>query len=225
MGKKWKLFKRRKQMKGNKLRTESGGMVKQRVKPKGGTMKRILIGFVLVMAGIGSAHALTTDSVILTVTPIFNLSVNISSATNDFGQVVLKSSKTICVGRIANDGNVTAAWQKKSTNTSSVSPSWSLMTSGSMGKDQFRLLAVTTGTAATPTFSGTMGNSCVEGDPEGSISVTTAYSELTEGSATALSPIHQLGETRDLWVSIMMPDNVSGSEQQTITLSVLAVNR
>ena len=174
------------------------------------------------MAGFGSAHAVTTDSVILTITPVFNLSVNISSDTCAFGLVALKSSVSVCIGKIMNDGDVTSAWQKQSANAASGGVAWTLKTSGSTGKDEFRLLAVATGTGVSPTFSGTAGNSCVLGDATG-INVTDAFTELTEGGAS--SPVHPLGETRDLWVSIMMPTNVSAATMQTITLSVRAVNR
>ena len=189
-------------------------------------MKRIYLGLVLVLAGLGSAQAITTDSVILTILPLFNLSINISSTTNTFGSVNIKSSVSICVGQLTNDGNVTSGWQKMTPNRTSASAagSWSLITSGSTGADTFRLLAVSTGTGVSPTFSGTPANSVILGDSGGLLGVTNAFTELTEGGG-AVSPVHNTGETKSLWVSIMLPLNVTSAMEQTITLSVRAASR
>ena len=57
---------------------------------------KLILAAVLVVLVAGSAMALTHDTVVLTVTPAYNLSVNISSSTADFGAAVpLKSSKTM----------------------------------------------------------------------------------------------------------------------------------
>lgn len=89
----------------------------------GGTMKRLLgsLAVFLLVAGAGYGYS-TTDTVTLTVLPLINLSVNISSATGDFGGVNLGSSKSICIGDIINDGNVDAQWDKAGSN----STNWSL---------------------------------------------------------------------------------------------------
>jgi hypothetical protein len=88
-------------------------------KTKGGgeSMKKLLLAVLMMLIG-GIALGGQTDTVVLTVNPVFSLSVNISSATNSFGtgdgyanDVVLGTSRTICVGEIENDGNVSAKWQ------------------------------------------------------------------------------------------------------------------
>ena len=183
-------------------------------------MKKVLLALALGLAVTGGAQAVTTDSVMLLVTPVFNLSVNISSTTNQFGTLALKTSATICVGNISNDGNVTAAWQKMAGNAIGGAHPWTLVTTGTPGSDRFRLLAVTTGTTASPSFVGTMGASCIISDHQ-ITGVTNSLSDLTEGATTG--PNHPTGETRNLWVSIMMPTDVTGGQEQTITLSIQAV--
>ena len=215
-------------MKGRKMRIESGGMVKQRVKPKGGTMKRIVLGLLLVMGMAAVSHALTTDSVVLTVTPVFNMSINISSTSYTFGATaVLRTSISICVGAIMNDGNVTAGWQKATDGAHSASTSndWSLITTGTPFTNQFRLLAITTGVGKSPNFcgGGAPAASCLNGNHQGLMSVddTATFSDLVEGGTA--SPVHSTGETRELWVSLMMPYSVTSGDEQTVTLSVRAV--
>ena len=209
-------------MERKKLDYGSGGSPGSAGKSKGGTMRRILL-MIAVMAGMaGMSHAVTTDSVMLTVTPVFNLSVNIASNSGTFGSnVTLRSSVTICVGHVSNDGNVTSGWQKQSANCGAGTNAWTLITTGTPDLNQFRLLAVTTGVGVTPNFTSATADRCIEGDHDGSLTVnSTAMTDISEGDAE--SPYHTTGETRDLWVSIMMPYSVTSGEEKTITLSVQA---
>jgi len=186
---------------------------------KGGTMRKLILALGLVALVGGLAGAVTTDSVLLTITPAFNLSVNISSTTQTFGSnIALKTSATICVGQIMNDGNVSSKWQKMTASASAGANSskWTLLTDGYTATDEFRLLVITTGTAVSPTTSG----SCIVGTPA-TIRATTSMTDLTEGGAA--SPTHAVSETKSLWVSIMMPVNITKGDEQTITLSVTAV--
>jgi hypothetical protein len=193
-------------------------------------MNRLIAAVALVVLVSGIAGALTTDTVMLTITPAFNLSVNISSATGAFGaDVTLGSSRTICVGQVTNDGNVSSKWQKLSasqtgTDTTSGGKVWSLVTSGTPTTDEFRLLAITTGTAINPTIhgGGAMTSNCMDGDHTATgMGMTNGPTDLTEGGVS--SPNHAMKETKSLWVSVMMPVNVTGGLEQTITLSVKAI--
>jgi len=206
-----------------KLKVES---LKLKTNPKGGErIMRMLLALGLVVLVGGLAYAVTTDSVYLTVTPKYNLSVNISSTSHTFGSAVdIGSSVTICIGQIENDGNITTKWQKKSANTSG---GWTLVTSGTPGADSFRLLAITTGTALSPTIiGGNPGTGCIDGTHDsGQLGVTSAgLTDLIEGGAA--SPTHPRLETRKLWASIMMPTNIlsaGAGNEQTITLSIQAI--
>ena len=198
--------------------------MKERATQTGGSMIRTLWALVLIALVGSMAQAITTDTVTLTVTPVFNLSVNISSATNTFGSnVVLCTSKTICVGQIANDGNVTSKWQKLTGNAGSAGTAWTLATTGMPGTNQFRLLAISTGVATDPTYAtGNASNACIDGDHQ-VIGVTGAATDLTEQGTNTLGVSHIAGETKKLWASLMMPTNVTTSGEQTITLSIVAV--
>jgi len=189
----------------------------------GGLVMRLVLALVLVGLVAGLAVALTTDSVLLTITPVFNLSVNISSTTNTFGpSVSLGSSVTICVGQITNDGNVSSKWQNQTpTGSGATGNVWTLVTSGTPGTDQFRLLAISTGTSINPTFCAGAYTSCIKVNDHATIGVTTNMTDLTEGGAA--SPNHATGETKSLWASIMMPVNTTNGAEQTITLSIKAV--
>jgi len=181
----------------------------------------------------GTAAAQGNHDISLYVTPVYNLSVNISSTTNSFGDgpLTLGESRTICVGTIANDGNVPARWQKRSGNSSGESEDWTLVTSGAPGIDQFRLLAVTTHTALKPDFTngftGLNDNTLIDGDhtSENRLGVRDTWDWLTEGGSS--SPAHEPFETeystRSLWMSIMMPSQITTGQAQSITLSIKAV--
>ena len=208
-----------------KVEDVMGGSSGREVISRGGTMIRILL-MLLMMCMAGMSHAVTSDTVYLLITPVFNLSVNISSTTNTFGtNIPLGTSVTICVGNVMNDGNVTSAWQKRSGNTLNTTAGWTLQTSGTPGQDQFRLLAVTTGVTVSPDFTSGSSNRCIVGDHQGLMSVTSTSSELVEAPSATVSPSHATGETKNLWVSIMMPTNVTGGDEQTVTLEVKAIAR
>jgi hypothetical protein len=197
------------------------GKEKKEEKNKGGFMRKILGLLAVMLIGVVGAYGVTTDSVILTVTPLFNLSVNISSTSGTFGSLPLGSSRTICVGDVMNDGDVDAHWEKAATNTNN----WTLLSNGTCGKDQFRLLVVTTAPLIAPTFAGTgiASQECIAGDHGGQMATGTAgvFSDLLEGGTATVT--HTIGTTRSLWVSIMMPTQLSSSIQQTITLSIQAI--
>ena len=200
---------------------------KLKVKEEGGVLvMRLVLALVLVGLLAGMGLALTTDSVLLTVTPVFNLSINISSTTHTFGSAVgVRSSVTICIGQIENDGNVSTGWQKQTpANSGATSGAWTLITNGTPARDEFGLLAISTGVNVNPNFcgGGTAADSCIDGNHlTGGIGVGTAALDLTEGGAA--SPSHPTGETRKLWASIMMPYDVTTGSEQTITLSVKAI--
>ena len=219
---------------------ESIKVSKKSIKRGGENIMRIFLalGLIVLICGIASALQ-TTDLVILTVTPVFQVSVNISSTTNDFGEVAgaagtvnLGSSRTICVGRIQNDGNVATYWDKwaQSTAADNGTGTWTLDTTNiTPGLDHFRLLAVTTGTAVNPNFLGSGTNRTIAGNQsaEGKLMVkggVGAKNNLVEGPLTsAVSPRHVAGEYRNLWVSIMMPSSISGATgAYSMTLSVMA---
>lgn len=189
-------------------------------------LKSFLV-FVLIAAincGIATAQVADSGTLTLAVIPIYNLSVNISSAANNFGvNIPLGSSRTICVGNIGNDGNIISKWQKRTAAvTQSAGTAWTLKTSGNPGTDEFRLLAVSTGMAVVPDYcgGGTANDSCIEGAHD-TIGVTDSFTDLTEGGNAG--PTMYPGETRKLWTSIMMPPVISSGNEQTITLSIRAV--
>lgn len=205
------------------------GLELKAVKKGGETiMNKLILAIGLVVLVSGIAGALTTDSVLLTITPVFNLSVNISSTTNTFGSnIPLKSSVTICVGQITNDGDVSSKWQKgteSQTGTASGKTKWTLITGGTPGKDEFRLLAISTGTNTDPSFCGaSAGVSAIKVSTDTVIGVTTSLTDLTEGGSSPDSPSHPVSETRRLWASVMMPSSLTYSGEQTITLTIQAV--
>lgn len=206
---------------------EKSLVLKKSYKKGGEKIMRLVLVLTLVALISGTASALTTDSVLLTVQPLFVLSVNISSATGTFGSIVpLKSSKTICVGQIENDGEIDTKWQKLTeTDAGSGADPWALITAGTPGSNEFRLLAISTGTDVDPDFCGAAGtadNSCIDYSDHDVIGVTTTLSDLTEGGAIP-GTTHPVAEIRKLWVSIMMPNTVSKGSEQTITLSINAV--
>ena len=199
-----------------------------------GRMKRMIIAVTIVAVMCGLALAAGEDNVQLYVHPAWSMSVNISSTTGFFAggtAITLGESRTLCVGWVCNDGNVSSRWQKQTANTGSTANDWSLVTTGTPGSNQFRLLAVTTSTAASPTFSGGAAfglnsNICITGE-HGSTntSVAASYYDLTEGGNG--SPTHGAfnveSTTRSLWVSIMMPKDITSSTDKTITLSINAL--
>lgn len=201
---------------------------------KGGEniMKRLLAVLMLFLA-VSPAFALPEDTVELIVNPLFTLSVAISSATNSFQEgtnITLGESRTMCVGTIVNDGNVTTVWRKQSANAAGATTNWTLETSGVVDKDCFRLLAVTTSTITQPDFTAAWDtnddNALIHGDHDAADGpcVTDSYTWLTEGGTTCPehSAFNTVLSTRALWVSIMMPSDISEGSDQTITLSVQA---
>ena len=193
---------------------------------------RLILIFALIGLVSAVASALTTDSVILTVTPSFNLSVNISSQTYDFGlagQVDLGTTRTLCIGLIENDGNVASKWQKITpSQTGTSGDKWSLLTGDGnnpndiTGINTFKLLVISTGETTSPDLTSTdTTNRCLMGDHDQICATAGTYTDLTEGGAD--SPKHPKSEKRKLWASLMMPTNITTSGQQTITLSVLAI--
>ena len=187
---------------------------------------RIILALLFVICMWIPGHAVTTDSIIITVQAVFNLSVNISSTSGTFGSAIpLGTSVTFLTSLVVNDGNVVAAWQKQSGNTINVSGAWTLDTTGAPGMDHFRLLAIPTGTGVSPAFTSGTSNRCLQGDHQGLLSVTNTSTELVENPAAAASPMHAVPETKSLWVSLMMPTNTTLGEEQTITMSVKAIAR
>ena len=214
---------------GKKESLRSKGVSKN--KGGGDSMKRLLvIGLMLLVSG--TAFGAQEDTVILTVNPVFSLSVNISSTTNSFGtgsgyanDVVLGTSRTICVGEIENDGNVSSKWQKRASGDTdpSAGDEWYLLSSSSVvtGQNTFQLLAITTGTETSPNFTGSGDDQMIAGDL-GKIMVSSiTWTDLTEGSTA--SPVHPKTEKRRLWASILMPTNITTDGTQSITLSVRAM--
>jgi hypothetical protein len=192
-------------------------------------MRKVLGLVAVLLAGAVGAYGITTDSVELTVTPLFNVSVNISSTTNAFGSLSLGSSETICVGTIINDGTCDSSWEKAVSDSNN---GWTAVANQPALANEFKLLAITTGTAVSPNYaSGTMATACMDGDHTtaklgaGTNGTFSALSEGCVAGGTSSSPTHKSGETRRLWVSLMMPLTLSGSAPsgaQTITLSVRA---
>ena len=197
-------------------------------------VKGLAVGMAMTVmfAGIAGAGA-TEDTVVLIVTPIFNLSVNISSGVQQFGaaDVNLGESRTLCVGNICNDGNITSYWQKKSDNTLAPTTDWTLLNSGTPTKNNFRLLAVTTGTGVRPDFTDTYttvdDNVLIAGNhASNDYNVTNDWTNLTEGSGAMEHEAYADGlSTRSLWVSIMMPKTITSQDTQSITLSVKAITQ
>ena len=204
-------------------------------KTKGGgeSMKKFLLA-VLMLVVSGLAFAVSPDTIVLTVNPVFSLSVNISSATHSLGtgagyanDVVLGTSRTVCVGEIENDGNVSSKWQKMATSITDAGSNneWYLLEDPKVGpgQDTFQLLAITTGTSADPNLStGSSGDDkMILGDLAKIIVTSTTYTDLTEGGTD--SPVHPKAEKRSMWVSILMPPNITTDGTQSITLSVRAI--
>ena len=197
----------------------------------------LTLGLIVLVCGVASAFQ-TTDSVILLVTPAFNLSVNISSTTNSFGDVDLKTSATICVGDIVNDGNVDSYWEKcavASAENGQASNSWALAVTPAdynatvpAGDRLFRLLALTTGTAMSDgMFTSATSNRLLAGRHEAGtacLAVKSTFDDLVESGNDTTSPLHAGNSVsvKRLWVSIMMPCNVNGPGPYTMTLSVRA---
>ena len=184
-------------------------------------MKKLLT-LVLVLGMAGVAGAATTDTVTLVVTPVYNLSVNIVNSTTDYETMAMGSSKTLNIGKIWNDGNVSANWEKQASNSSG---GWSLVAAGAPAQDEFSLLAIATGTAWTPKFeSGSSADSILAlGTSQTYCYVPSVFDDLTDGDANAAASIaYVAGMTADLWVSLLMPTDITISGEQTITLSVKA---
>jgi hypothetical protein len=179
----------------------------------------LAIAVLVMMSGI--AGALTTDSVTLTVTPVYNLSVNIVNSATNFGLLDIGSSKTLNVGTIWNDGNVSANWEKCATNSSNGTLGWTLDPDGYPGQNNFSLLAIATNSATTPTFEGAEDESIMRTSAQGYVS--NSYTDLVDGVA-AVSAIYPSLRTATLWVSLMMPTDITVESEQTITLSIRAAN-
>ena len=194
----------------------------------------LILGLVALFAGIASAAQ--TDSILLTIVPSAQESVNISSGTHTFGSAMtLGTSRTIRVGQIENDGDVDTKWQIIATQVCNSGPAapWTLVTADPIAKDEFRLLAITTAPAAAPTRIDTdaaMADSedvCMAGNhvltPTGIGVDFSAPLDITEGGASVMT--HQTTgdtKTRALWVSIMLPAQITKGDTQTLTLSVVA---
>lgn len=191
---------------------------------------RMLLSLCLVLLFAGIAGAVpTSDNVVLTIVPLFNVSVNISSTTGTFGATVdMHESRTICVGDIMNDGTVATYWGKSAGNAICTTPAftWTLKDDGYPGLDEFSLLAVTADVATSPAYTGTLtgGVDCLlEGDHHvtgGDIGIQAGtFTSLTDAGT---SPKHVVGTTRKLWVSLMMPDSITEGGTYSVTLSVQA---
>ena len=205
--------------------------LKRDKKGGGETIMRLLVVLLLLGLGGGIVYAASPDMVYLTVTPIFNLSINISSTSYDFGggaSVDLGDSRTICVGLIENDGTVASIWQKQAstliTANSPDSNKWTLVTNNRPGKNEFQLLVISTGDTSVVNLNtgGTWPNKSMVGI-EPLQTVTGSYTDLVEGGTE--SPIHPRSETRKLWATLLMPTNITTTGGATITLSVQAVVR
>ena len=184
-------------------------------------MKKLLT-LVLLLGIAGIAQAVTTDTVTLVVTPVYNLSVNIVNDTTNYQTMSMGSSKTLNIGKIWNDGNVSSNWEKQASNSSG---GWTLDVNGAPGQDAFSLLAIATGTAWTPKFdSGSSADSILAlGTSQTYCYVPAVFNDLTDGDANAAASIsYPTGMTADLWVSLLMPTDITISSEQTITLSVKA---
>ena len=195
---------------------------KKSLKKGGEKVMKKLLTLVLLFSMAGMAQAVTTDSVTLVVTPVFNLSVNIVNGTTNYETMSMGSSKTLNVGKIWNDGNVSSNWEKQATNSSD---GWVLDEDGSPGQDRFSLLAIATGTAWTPRFeSGSSADSILAlGTSQTYCYVPATFDDLTDGDANAAASIaYVAGMTADLWISLLMPTDITISGEQTITLSVRA---
>ena len=81
------------------MKSEKSVVSGKRQKPGGEKFMKLIKAIGLVMfLGTALMAGQQTDTVLLTITPAFNLSVNISSTTGDFGSNVgLGESRTICV--------------------------------------------------------------------------------------------------------------------------------
>ena len=181
----------------------------------------LVIGLIALVSVVGSA--VTTDTIVITVTPVYNLSVNIVENTTYFGTIEVGSSKTVRAGNIWNDGNITTNWEKQVSSPSS--GGWALDIDGHPGEDEFCLLAISTVTTAKPDVINTVDNSIMD---LGSLTdhycrPSDEWNDLTEGAGSTASGTYVQNTTRDLWISIMLPTNVTASGSQEITLSVRAV--
>ena len=181
---------------------------------------RIFLALCLVVSMSGIAMAKTHDFIELTVSPVFNISVNIIADTTDYGSMDTGSSRTLDCGQIINDGNVSTYFTQQA-----AASSWTLDVDGQPGEDSFSLLAITTTTDQEPHFEGggTWADSIMDlGTNQSDAYLTAGYLALTEGSGSNTSGSYDKDTTRDLWVSIMMPSNLTVGGIQTLTLSVRA---
>ena len=203
---------------------EQKGSRSKKTKEKGGEeAMRIILALTLVAVMSVFAMSATTDSIILLVTPVYNLSVNIVNGTTNFGTISLGASKTLNCGRIWNDGNVSSKWQKYL--EVEAADAWTLDTDGHPGSNEFSLLAIATEAFTTPdTTTGDSNTGVLDLGPTMQYHYcTSGWTNLTDGDKlNGAVPTYASGMTADLWVSIMMPTDVTISSEQTMTLSVKA---
>jgi len=207
-------------------------------------MKRTLFLVLVILAVAVTGYAYqTTDTVMLTVTPSFVISVNISSDTTALGNTYVGSTVTFIIGDVINDGNVATYWGKQVADTAM---GWTNANGAQPGTNTFGLLVVTAAneaipdtmdlTDATVAYTGAhIGGD--EGDSHilklGDLTTAgvnywakTTVSRLSEYGTPAACGPYVKATTRDLYASLLMPTDVSGAgaNAQTITLSVYAAS-
>ncbi|MFA5779616.1 MAG: hypothetical protein WC947_05730 [Elusimicrobiota bacterium] len=166
-------------------------------------MKKLLCLLLVITASVSIANAaISTDTCVMTVTPVVGYSIKIDTenVTRDFGVVNLgQTSSDLFIATVTNNGNVTEGIAHKG----SSSTNWTL--AAGPGADIFGL------------------NICLVNQPGGASYAGTAVSTVTTVKTNSEVNTIAVNVKKNLWGKIQMPASSGVTTQQSFTLSLYAV--
>ncbi len=170
----------------------------------------ILLGMVMVVGLASLSFAATSDTIDLLVTPITNVSVNITQTDYNYMSVALGNGTTVNTSAITveNDGDVQASWDHRATDATYNTSTWDLVYAGSAAStDELRLWA-DINTTQPASFPDTV-----------AYRVTTYDTSLNDGANIPSQ------DQRNLWIKLEMPWSVTGVDgdgEHTCTYTITA---
>lgn len=170
-------------------------------------LRRFLILLLLGWGGTSFVHAVDTDDVTITVTPVADVSLSLDVTTYAFGAIDVNTSTASATAlRLTNSGQVSIAVDKRIATESSPA-GWTA--AATAGRDTYALYCATSTVALSL---GSYGGASLFGAQGDITSLTGPY-----GAQPILTP--QGGSSFvDLWFRLDMPTNVSSLTSRTITV-------
>ena len=224
-----------------------------KTKKGGGEFKPMIRIMFLVLLAIGvvstASYAITTDAFTISITPVLNYSVMISTGVtvpvdgdwtynlSALGELVYSTQAAFAdntawsTATVYNNGNVTADWRIKGVVlTGSIVSSWTLGTAGlnDNGPNRFTVAVVLASTAGAKRSMA----SIVEGDFETDDLLNGDWQDMSDGSpGPDRFGIDAYGDdvekvtynAKVLYYRVRMPTDVNSGDEQRITINIAAV--